>query len=140
TGKLRAAVEQYDWSYYGSIDLHRANRERSLSLFYEHYRHDKLSDGGCYQAGSFPELPLADNSHYLVLCSHFLFLYHEQFNEDFHRRAISEMLRICAADGQIRIYPVMTLRYEPYPYLERLLEEVTSLGGKAYLQPSRLPF
>lgn len=140
TEKLNAVKAQYDWSYYGSIEAHRANRERSLQRFYEHYQHDKMSSGGCYVEGAFPKLPFADESQQLILCSHFLFLYHDQYDYDFHRSAIDEMVRICSAGGQIRIYPLMTLRFEPYPHLNQLLEEVRRRGAKAHLHASRLPF
>lgn len=140
TEKLRAAQGQYDWSYYGSIDLHRLNRERSLQLFYEHYRQDKIRSSGYYIEGSFPNLPLEDHTYHLVLCSHFLFLYDGQFDEVFHRQAITDMLRICAPGGQIRIYPLMTLSFQPYPYLDRLIVELNAAGSKAQLHPSQLPF
>jgi len=72
--------------------------------------------------------------------SHFLFLYEGQFDRQFHLDALRELLRVCRRDGEIRIYPVFTLRWERYPHLEELLDELKGEGIQSSMLESRLPF
>ncbi|WP_168119361.1 methyltransferase domain-containing protein [Paenibacillus sp. HB172176] len=138
TNKLDALQEHFDWSYYGSIHHHRAGRERSLGLFADHVND---CDGRlCYQGGRLPQLPYEDDSFSLVLCSHFLFLYADQFDFDFHLDAVSELMRVCKPGGQIRIYPLLSLGWKPYPQLEELIEHIRASDAEATLMPSKLPF
>ncbi|WP_159881353.1 methyltransferase domain-containing protein [Paenibacillus puerhi] len=138
TAKLGAIKEQCDWSYYGSIDRHRANREASLERFIAHYRVSQ--DSGVYAQAMLPSLPYPDESFSLVLVSHFLFLYEGQFDLTFHRNALRELLRVCRKDGEIRIYPIFTLKWERYPYLAELLDELGEEGVRSRIVESKLPF
>lgn len=138
TAKLEGLREKFDWSYYGDVNRHRQGREQSLDRFAAHMADP--SGKQTYIAGQFPELPFEDRQFALVLCSHFLFLYAEQFGFDFHRASLLELIRICKPGGQIRIYPLLSLRWDPYPRLEELLETVREAGCRVELRPSRLPF
>jgi hypothetical protein len=139
TKKLEQLTDQLDLTYYGDISKHRAAREDSLKRFAVHFSQEEAR-ASCYSAGSLPELPFADNRFSLVLCSHFLFLYEEQFDFSFHMRSVLEMMRICRPGGSIRIYPLMSLKWEPYPQLQQLLEVVRDNGGSAELFATKLPF
>lgn len=138
TAKLAKLQDRFDWSYYGSIQQHRAGRISSIDRFKESVRDsmNKLR----YTAGKLPELPYSDNRFSLILCSHFMFLYADQFGEEFHIEAMKELMRICKPGGQIRIYPLLSLNWEPYPGLEQLMDTIKEEGGSAELYPSRLPF
>jgi hypothetical protein len=138
TEKLAKLTQNFDWSYYGSPELHCENRLRSLDLFMEDYGKEDASH--TYFTSALPELPFASGTFSLVLCSHFLFLYQEQFDYSFHINAVIEMLRVCRAGGQIRIYPILDFKRLPYPNLERLMSQLQELGAKAELIPSKLPF
>ncbi|CAM4237578.1 SAM-dependent methyltransferase [Paenibacillus endophyticus] len=138
TAKLAKLQERFDWSYYGSIDQHRAGRVTSIERFKESVR-DSMNKHR-YAAGKLPELPYSDNRFSLILCSHFMFLYADQFGTEFHIEAMKELMRICKPGGQIRIYPLLSLNWEPYPGLEQLLHTIKENGGSAELCPSHLPF
>ncbi|WP_210407368.1 class I SAM-dependent methyltransferase, partial [Hydrocoleum sp. CS-953] len=43
-----------------------------------------------YLTAELPKLPFEDNKFDLALCSHFLFLYSDQFSEEFHLESILE--------------------------------------------------
>ncbi|MBW7455856.1 methyltransferase domain-containing protein [Paenibacillus sepulcri] len=139
TAKLEGLTDQFDMSYYGNMSNHRAGREKSLGRFAAHYGEPEAR-ARCYAAGSLPALPFADRRFSLVLCSHFLFLYEEQFDFAFHRQAVLEMMRVCRPGGGIRIYPLMSLSGEIYPHLDALLEMIQAEGGKAELFRTGLPF
>src|SRR5690606_16600289 len=84
---------------------------------------------------------LPEQTYGLILCSHMLFLYHEQFDEAFHIDALREMLRLCKPGGQIRIYPLLTLSYVAYPGLDRLIERICrETGATAEFEQTGLPF
>lgn len=137
TAKLAKVKDHFDWSYYGSLENHRASREASIQRFAEHVHHNVTNH---YIYGMLPELPFSDDQFSLVLCSHFMFLYADQFGHEFHIKAILELMRICKPGGQIRIYPLISLNWEPYPKLEELMDVISLNKGRAELIVSGLPF
>jgi hypothetical protein len=138
TAKLAKLQEHFDWTYYQNIYNHQSIREASLSRFVQDYREAGQSR---YIAAQLPDLPFPNESIELVLCSHFLFLYGEQFDYDFHKRAVLELLRICRKGGSVLIYPLKTLGFESYPQLTQLLDELSLAGVvSARVIPSGLPF
>lgn len=134
--KLRRLEGQYDWSFYGSLDEHRKLREGALSRFLDHYsRHRER-----YVEASLPHLPFADGTFRLALCSHFLFLYGDTFGKAFHREALQELYRVLAPGGELRAYPLVTLRWEPYPHLGDIVQPLRQLGAQIGIGEGRLPF
>jgi SAM-dependent methyltransferase len=138
TQKLAGIRDVFDWSYYGDLERHRALREQSLLKFGQDFRQAKGT--GRYVPASLPKLPFADGAFSLVLCSHFLFLYQDQFDEQFHLQAIQELLRVCRKGGQVRIYPLRSLKWVVYPHLEQLMSSLKDTGVGAELLVSELPF
>lgn len=138
TAKLDRLKDNFQWDYYGSLEQHRAGREASLARFREHLA--KADNKAFYIDGRLPNLPFEENSFSLILCSHFLFLYAEQFGFEFHRQSIKELMRIAKPGGRICIYPLLSLQWEPYARLEELIGDIESSGGKAELLHSKLPF
>lgn len=138
TAKLDGLKERFDWSYYGSLENHYGGRVKSLALFEEHVA--SAEGERRYVGGSLPELPFEDNRFSVVLCSHFLFLYAEQFGYEFHEAAIRELMRVCKPGGTIRVYPLLSLKWEPYEKLNELMEVVRKAGGTPEIRESALPF
>lgn len=138
TAKLDALKDRFDWSYYGSIDQHRRGREASLSKFASHVQ--SPSGALCYKGGSLPSLPFEDDEFAFVLCSHFLFLYAEQFGHSFHEESLRELMRVCKPGGTVRIYPLISLHWKPYEKLGDLMEMIRREGGSPALKSSGLPF
>ncbi|WP_127532505.1 class I SAM-dependent methyltransferase [Paenibacillus kobensis] len=138
TDKIRAIAHRFDFSYYGNVDLHREGRLRSFARFAEDFTSPDKEER--YIAGSLPALPFADGSFDLVLCSHFLFLYADQFGPEFHEQAVLEMIRLCRPGGEVRIYPLKSLQWEPYPHMEALFASIRKAGAAPFLAKSELPF
>jgi len=107
TEKLSGLASAFHWDYYGSLDNHQKNREDSLERFIRAYIADEAKQ--TYIPGVLPRLPFADAQFSLVFGSHFLFLYHQQFDEAFHLRALTELVRVCRPGGQVRLYPTVGL-------------------------------
>jgi ubiquinone/menaquinone biosynthesis C-methylase UbiE len=138
TAKLAGLADRYCWDYYKSIDNHRALRERSLQRFLADY--GAAQPAVTYVPALLPELPLDSNLFDLTLCSHFLFLYEEQFGYDFHYAAVRELLRVTKPGGEVRLYPLYNFRTERYSHLERLRRDIETEGVVSRLERSRLPF
>lgn len=117
--QIRATPNNWVWSYHQSPDDLRRNRERALAKFLADYDQGKASDR--YQVGELPQLNFPDQAFDLALCSHFLFLYSEHCDYDFHRNSIRELLRV---SREVRIFPLLTLMQERSPYLAPLLQEL----------------
>jgi len=136
TKKLAGLAGQYDWTYYGNLERHRAGRKASLQRFATHA--GDVRGRECYIPGRLPKLPFDDRRFDLVLCSHFLFLYADQFDAQFHLDSVREMMRV--SRRSVLIYPLISLRLDPYPHLEHIMEEIRNLGGRPELFRSQLPF
>ncbi|MCD9023102.1 class I SAM-dependent methyltransferase [Cohnella silvisoli] len=137
TAKLAANADVYDWSFYGSPERHRNIRERSLALFAEDFR--RADAHTQYSSAALPNLPYDDNAFGLVVCSHFLFLYADTFGEPFHAASIAEMLRVLKPGGELRIYPLITLKWEECLFISDILRELQDVDEVEYLQTG-LPF
>lgn len=137
SAKIAAIAHTFDWSFYGSPEKHREIRERSLALFAEDFR--KEDAGSTYLAASLPNLPFENDTFGLVVCSHFLFLYADAFGEKFHTEALAELVRVLRPGGELRIYPLVTLKWEKVPFLSNLLSELQDVAKVEFL-PTGLPF
>jgi hypothetical protein len=126
TKKIAQMKDFFLWDYYGDINKHHAGRHKSLQLMLEDYA--KEDAGVRYINASLPSLPFKDNSFRLILCSHFLFLYEQQFDAHFHLDALQELIRICQKGGEIRIYPLVNLKRESYSSMQPLIEQLQRLG------------
>jgi hypothetical protein len=122
----------------GALDVAEFNRLKSeaLEMFLRDFEEGKRA--GRYVAGALPELPFADRAFDLVLSAHFLFIASpprvggmidtEQFDLEFHRRAVRELIRVCR--GQVRIFPFTKIS-EPdaiHPWAAQILGELAADG------------
>lgn len=73
---------------------------------------------GRYVAAELPNLPFTDRCFDLALCSHFLFMYSDNLDLDFHIRAIDEMLRIAC---EVRVFPVLDMNANLSSYLPTVM-------------------
>ena len=95
-----------------------------LRTFLTDYELGKLQKR--YMIGELPHLFEIHNRAFdLALCSHFLFLYSEQFDLDFHIMAILEILRVAT---ETRIFPLMTLNGERSAYVESVAQNLQEKG------------
>lgn len=138
TEKLSRIAHTFQWDYYKTINHHRENREVSLACFLADYALDSGRD--CYRVGCLPHLPFPDEQFSLVLSSHFLFLYHEQFPYSFHIRSIRELVRVLRKGGEIRLYPLVVLNRDPYPHLDQLCGDLLADGLCIELLPTAFRF
>ncbi|MBT9317440.1 SAM-dependent methyltransferase [Leptothoe spongobia] len=128
--QIESTPNDWVWDYHRSPSNLRKNRETALYKFcqdFEHSNHD-----GRYEVGELPQLKYADSSYGLGLCSHFLFLYSDQFDQSFHLNSIREMLRLCR---EVRIFPLLSLNLQTSPHLESVMGTLRELGYRCEIQP-----
>jgi len=102
--QTRRNAGEFVWSTMHSVQELGQVRMAAMNEFLHDYAAG-LTEGR-YIDGELPNLPFADSSFDLALCSHLLFLYTKQLGEAFHRSAIREMCRVAT---EVRIFPLLAL-------------------------------
>lgn len=115
-------MEGFNFDFYGSIDRHRAHREKALQAFCEDY------DPQYYHFNTLPHLAYDDRSFDILLSSHLLFVYDDRFDYAFHKASVFEMLRIAK---EVRIFPLVDYKNSREneaenfsPHLYRLINDL----------------
>jgi hypothetical protein len=127
--QIERSPKDWIWSYHQSPQDLRNNRERAIQLFSQDYEQGKAE--GRYQLGELPNLSYTDQEYELGLCSHFLFLYSDHFNQEFHLKSIQELLRVCT---EVRIFPLLTLNLDRSPYLSMVIDTLDYQGYDCQIQ------
>lgn len=116
--------ERYVWT--GEIssvaELGRVRLE-AMQLFLDDYEAGR--EQGRYVADGLSNLPFADSSFDLAICSHFLFLYSEQVSEALHFAGIREMCRVA---GECRVFPLVEVGSIPSRHVDPLLARLEDAG------------
>lgn len=111
-------LKTYRWDFYQSPERLRRFRERAYRAFLADYRTGR---GTRYVPGTLPALPFRDGQFDLSLVSYLLFVYEDQFDYEFHKRSLLEVLRVTR--GETRCYPIVTFEARRCTYLDRLKED-----------------
>ncbi|GAB4526523.1 MAG: SAM-dependent methyltransferase [Pleurocapsa sp.] len=118
-----ATPDDWVWSYHQSPQALKASRINTLKTFLSDYQRGKQQNR--YLSQELPVLDFSDAQFDLALCSHFLFLYSNFCDRDFHLKSIAEMLRV---SNEVRIFPLLTLMSETSPYLDDVITHFQNLG------------
>ena len=119
--QTRANMDKFNWEQFGTVEGLGKIRMKSMKQFLNDY--DQGKEEGRYVAASLPDLPFEDKAFDLVLSSHFLLLYSDHLDLDFHFKAIDEMLRV---GREIRIFPVVDLNANESKHLIPIMEKYTN--------------
>lgn len=95
---------EFVWQRIASVEELGRIRTSAMSDFLADY--PAGTTDGRYINGALPKLPFADVAFDLALCSHFLFLYSEQFDQTFHLLSLRELCRVAL---EVRVFPIMEL-------------------------------
>lgn len=113
--ETRMNMNEFVWKNISSIDELGKVRMKAMHDFLSDYPKGKLEKR--YIAESAPMLSFSDNSFDLAVVSHFLFLYSDHLDLQFHIDTITELCRVC---GETRIFPLLQLGAIPSPHVEPL--------------------
>ena len=115
--------EKFVWNVIPSPEELGKVRMAAMQEFLADY--DVGKERGRYVTGELPHLPFAADSFDIALCSHFLFLYSDNFPLEFHQHAIEAMCRVAR---EARIFPLLNYNAERSPFLDPLLKILPSTG------------
>jgi len=80
-------------------------------------------------------MPTSSSRDILSVCSHFLFLYSEQFDAGFHLDSVLELIR---AAREVRVFPLLELGSRPSRHLEEVSRGLAAKGHR--LRRIRVPY
>ncbi|AGK96919.1 hypothetical protein [Clostridium pasteurianum] len=119
--KLTSIKALYKWDFFKDIEQLKNHRERAYRGFIKDF---KLYRDDRYIISEFPSNNFKENQFDVSLISHFLFLYDEHMNYEFHKQIINEVIRITRKE--IRIFPIANLKAQRSPFIEKFM------GDKAF--------
>ncbi len=128
--QVKASPQDWVWSYHQSADDLRQNRVQAIQTFIADYESGQQQ--ARYRVGALPNLPFPDQSFDLALCSHFLLLYSDHYDLQFHLDAIQAMLQVSI---EVRIFPLLTLMLQRSPYLEPIQQIFGDRGYQVTIEP-----
>ena len=104
-------------------------RMESMSEFLSDFELGKQQ--GRYIDQSLPSLDFAPDSFDLAVCSHFLFLYSDEFSRGFHMESALEMCRVAK---EARIFPLLDMRGQPSAHLVPMMRQLKKRGWKVSVE------
>ena len=123
-GQTRMNRDKFIWTNIRDVEELGRIRMSAMRAFLDDYERGKAEKR--YIPAELPELPFEDNAFDIALSSHFLFLYTDNLDLEFHLRAIAEMMRVAR---EARIFPLLDVNAVKSPYVESVTRE---FGGKGY--------
>jgi hypothetical protein len=124
--QTRRNASEFVWTHFSSEDDLIATRRAAMQRFLEDF--PSGLQAGRYIRGSLPELPFGFGQFQLALCSHFLFLYSEQLDLEFHLRSV---LALCGVATEVRIFPLSELGSRPSRHIDPVMGSLRDLGFHA---------
>lgn len=121
---LSKIKEKYNWNYFNTIDDLEEHRLSALNDCVQHMK----TTPKLYVPSIMPELPFEDNEFDLILSAHFLFMYTDQLDLEFHKKTLEEMIRV--SRKEIRIFPLTDLTGNRNKHLYDIMKFVRELGWK----------
>ena len=115
--KVDRQRDLFVWTEFGSPQGIGRHRLAVMRKFLADFESGK--GAGRYVAGALPLLPFADRVFDLALVSHFLFLYSDRLDLEFHLASVRELLRVAR---EVRIFPLTTLDAVRSAYVDVLVE------------------
>ena len=123
SAQLRKNRDDFVWKNIPDVETLIQLRLVAMDNFLQDYKNGK--EQGRYQYQELPKLNFKDKEFDLTLSSHFLFSYSEHFDEEFHKKAIAEMLRVAK---EVRVFPLLDLQNNKSKHLRVVLEYLEENG------------
>jgi hypothetical protein len=124
-GKLPEIKDLYKWEFFRDIEGLRKQRRRAYKSFVEDY---KQNSNGVYVNTQYPKNDFKYKQFNIALISHFLFMYDEHLNYEFHKETIKEIMKITSKE--IRIFPLVNLKGKKSQFVEELIKDEEFYNNK----------
>ncbi len=111
--QTRRNQADYRWERIASVEALWDQRRTVMETFLADFEAGRQRQR--YVDGSLPDLPFPDDAFDLALCSHFLFLYSDHLDLEFHESALIELCRLAT---EVRIFPLLALDGRQSPLVE----------------------
>ena len=128
--QTRANQHEFIWEHIRSPEELGKIRMEAMAEFLKDFPAGKTESR--YVEGSLPELPFAGKQFDLALCSHFLFLYSEQFSADFH---VQSILELCRVAKEVRIFPLLELGSKPSRHFGEVTQKLQANNCSISIRP-----
>ena len=115
--------DQFSWDTIQSVEELGRMRRSAMKGFLAHYQRGSSS----YVSASLPNLPFDDGEFDLALCSHFLFLYSDLFDTDFH---VASILELCRVASEVRVFPLLDLTATRSSKVEEIKCQLARFGKR----------
>ncbi len=125
--QTRLNQDEFIWDSIPSVDALGQIRRQAMDAFLKDYQ----PGSDRYVNAALPDLPFEDNAFELGLCSHFLFLYSEQYSLEFHIQSLKELARVCR---EARVFPLLELGSKKSRHLEPALQTLVKAGYECSIE------
>ncbi|MBS4218788.1 SAM-dependent methyltransferase [Bacillus sp. FJAT-49711] len=119
---IEKAKGNYIWDVFKDVEDLRKHRLNAL----EHCTKDMEEASERYVAVTLPSLPFKDEEFNLLLSAHFLFMYADRLDYEFHIETLKELLRV--TKEEIRIFPLVDLEGKRYEHLDKVVRFLIDNG------------
>jgi hypothetical protein len=119
---MEKAKGNYIWDYFKDIEDLRAHRLSAL----KDCTNDMSEFRERYVPVTLPSLPFKDAEFDILLSAHFLFMYADRLDYQFHITTLNELLRV--TKEEIRIFPLVDLEGKRYEHLNKIISYLTDSG------------
>lgn len=112
---MEKAKNNYKWDYFKNIEGLRKLRLTALQDF----DNDMKKSSERYVPVKLPTLPFKNDEFEILLSAHFLFMYADRLDYQFHLETLNELLRV--TKEEIRIFPLVDLEGKRYQHLDKIV-------------------
>lgn len=116
--RLSDVKDLYKWEFYKNIGDLEKERKKAYTRFIEDFK-QKLDT--VYIKTEYPKSNFKDKRFTIALVSHFLFIYDEHLDYEFHKQTIKEIVR--TTSKEIRIFPIVNLKGEKSMFVNRIMND-----------------
>jgi hypothetical protein len=119
---MEKAKNNYKWDYFNDLEGLRAHRLSAL----RDCANDMNKSSERYIPVNLPSLPFKNAEFDILLSAHFLFMYADRLDYQFHIETLNELLRI--TKEEVRIFPIVDMEGKRYEYLDEIISYLADNG------------
>jgi hypothetical protein len=119
---MKKAKGNYIWDYFEDVEGLRKHRLSAL----KDCANDMRESSERYVPVTLPSLPFKDAEFDILLSAHFLFMYADRLDYQFHIKTLNELLRV--TKEEIRIFPLVDLEGKQYEHLDKIVSYLSDNG------------